>query len=168
MSISSHFDPDGKAHMVDVTGKAVTVREATARGDVTMSAQTAAMIQRGDAKKGDVLGVARRAAIQATKLTPQLIPLCHAIPIEAVNVDFQWPTEPCDGVSHATATLRCRVTVRTSAKTGVEMEAMTAVSIACLTVYDMVKSVDREISVGPIELLAKSGGKSGDFRRQSP
>lgn len=151
--------------MVDVSAKDVTVREATARGDVVMLLQTAEMIRGGDTKKGDVLGVSRLAAIQATKLTQQLIPLCHAIPIEAVSVQFEWLDSPSLA---ATATLRCRVTVRTSAKTGVEMEAMTAVSVACLTIYDMVKSVDREISIGPIELVEKSGGKSGEFRRSSP
>ena len=148
--------------MVDVSAKGVTAREATARGDVVMLAATAAVIRSGDAKKGDVLGVARLAAIQATKLTQQLIPLCHAIPIEAVGVEFDWLPQAAEDER---ATLRCQVTVRTCAKTGVEMEAMTAVSVGCLTVYDMVKSIDREISIGPIELVAKSGGKSGDFRR---
>ena len=162
MTQSSHFDSAGNAHMVDVSAKEVTVREATARGEVVMRGQTAEMIRSGDAKKGDVLGVARLAAIQATKLTQQLIPLCHSIPIEAVGVDFEWLSGTA---SDDRATLRCLVTVRTSAKTGVEMEAMTGTSIACLTVYDMVKSVDREISIGPIQLVAKSGGKSGDFRR---
>lgn len=150
--------------MVDVSGKAITIREATARGDVRMLPATAEMIRSGDAKKGDVLGIARLAAIQASKLTPQLIPLCHAIPIEAVQVDFQWPTDDADADA-GSAILRCLVTVRTSAKTGVEMEAMTAASVACLTIYDMVKSVDREISIGPLELVAKSGGKSGVFQR---
>lgn len=162
MPDSTHFDADGNAHMVDVSTKGVTVRTATAGGDIAMLPATAEMIKRGDAKKGDVLGVARLAAIQATKLTQQLIPLCHAIPIEAVSVEFEWPTEPGDSDR---VTLRCEVTVRTTAKTGVEMEAMTAASIACLTVYDMVKSVDREILIGPLLLLEKSGGKSGDFRR---
>ena len=148
--------------MVDVSAKEVTVRGATARGEVVMQGQTAKMIRSGGAKKGDVLGVARLAAIQATKLTQQLIPLCHAIPIEAVGVDVEWLSWTANDDR---ATLRCLVTVRTSAKTGVEMEAMTGTSIACLTVYDMVKSVDREISIGPIQLVAKSGGKSGDFRR---
>jgi len=148
--------------MVDVSEKAITVRQATARGSVAMQAATAKMIRSGDAKKGDVLAVARLAAIQASKWTPQLIPLCHAIPIEAVQVDFAWSEIDNDA---NTASLQCDVTVRTSAKTGVEMEAMTAVSVACLTVYDMVKSVDRAITIGPIQLIAKSGGKSGDFRR---
>ena len=149
--------------MVDVSGKGVTVRVATAVGDVEMKAETGSMIRRGNTTKGDVLGVARLAAIQSTKQTSQLIPLCHAIPIEAVSVGFEWIETP--DADSATAKLRCRVTVRTSAKTGVEMEAMAGVSVACLTVYDMVKSVDREITIGPIVLLEKSGGKTGDFRR---
>lgn len=159
---STHFDSDGNAHMVDVSGKHMTVREALASGDITMQTATAEMIRSGGAKKGDVLGVARLAAIQATKLTQQLIPLCHAIPIESVKVEFQW----IDASSPSTAILRCLVRVRTTAKTGVEMEAMTAASIGCLTVYDMVKSVDRGISIGPLQLISKSGGKTGDFRRQ--
>ena len=149
--------------MVDVSAKHVTVRRALAGGDMTMLPATAEMIRGGSAKKGDVLGIARIAAIQATKLTQQLIPLCHAIPIEAVTVDFDW----LESDSAALALLRCSVEVCTTAKTGVEMEAMTAVSVACLTVYDMVKSVDREISIGPIQLLEKSGGKSGEFCRTS-
>jgi cyclic pyranopterin phosphate synthase len=163
-SSSNHFDARGNAHMVDVSAKSVTVREATASGEVRMQLGTADMIRRGDAKKGDVLGIARLAAIQASKLTQQLIPLCHAIPIEAVAVEFDW-LETSAEVDFAT--LRCLVMVRTSAKTGVEMEAMTAASIACLTIYDMVKASDREISIGPLQLVAKSGGKSGDFRRSS-
>ena len=153
---SSHFDADGNARMVDVSAKSDTARRAVASGDVTMRPATAEMIRTGAAQKGDVLGVARLAAIQATKLTQQLIPLCHSIPIESVTVDFDWP--------EATK-LRCRVTVGTTGKTGVEMEAMTAASIGCLTVYDMVKSVDRELEIGPVRLLEKSGGKSGDFKR---
>jgi cyclic pyranopterin phosphate synthase len=148
--------------MVDVSAKPVTVRQATAAGRVRMKSSTAAMIRSGTAAKGDVLGVARLAAIQASKLTPQLIPLCHAIPIEAVAVEFEWLPPPAADL----AELDCRVTVRTSAKTGVEMEAMTAAAIGCLAVYDMVKSVDREVAIGPLVLLAKSGGKSGDFRRR--
>lgn len=148
--------------MVDVSAKAETVREALASGDVLMAAATAEQIRTGSAKKGDVLAVARLAAIGSTKLTQQLIPLCHSIPIEAVSVDFHWP-EPA---SEDTSTLRCLVRVRTTGKTGVEMEAMTGASIACLTVYDMLKSVDRAMTLGPIQLLEKSGGKSGDFRRE--
>ena len=148
--------------MVDVSAKNVTVREALASGDVTMQHSTGEMIRSGTAKKGDVLGIARLAAIQATKLTQQLIPLCHAIPVESVSVEFQWLDQPTE----TAAVLRCLVRVRTTAKTGVEMEAMTGASIGCLTVYDMVKSVDRSISIGPVRLIEKSGGKSGDFRLQ--
>lgn len=150
--------------MVDVSDKPVTVRQATAVGDVILLASTAQSIQRGEAKKGDVLGIARLAAIQATKCTSQLIPLCHAIPIEAVSVRFEWIDPP---PKPEVARLRCLVTVRTSAKTGVEMEAMTGVTIACLTVYDMMKSVDREISIRDVQLIEKSGGKSGVFRRRN-
>ena len=160
--MSTHFDSDGNAHMVDVSLKDVTVRTATASATVTMLCSTAELIRDGKAKKGDVLGVARLAAIGATKLTQQLIPLCHAIPIEAVNVDFQW--DPADGNSQS---VRCLVTVRTTAKTGVEMEAMTAASVAGLTIYDMIKSVQRDVVIGPVVLEAKSGGKSGDFLRDS-
>ncbi|TWU23041.1 Cyclic pyranopterin monophosphate synthase accessory protein [Novipirellula galeiformis] len=159
----SHFDPSGNAHMVDVSAKPITVREAIATVEIEMAANTAAVIQSSSAAKGDVLAVARLAGIQATKLTSQLIPLCHAIPIESASVDFDWrsasPPSPDQTV------LQCRVHVRTSAKTGVEMEAMTAASIAALTVYDMVKSIDRSIVIGPLVLAAKSGGNSGDFRR---
>ncbi|MCG8652553.1 MAG: cyclic pyranopterin monophosphate synthase MoaC [Pirellulales bacterium] len=163
VSPSSHFDHQGNARMVDVSAKEVTARRAVACGEITMQAATAVAIRQGQAKKGDVLAVARLAAIQASKLTQQLIPLCHAIAIESVHVDFAWPeADPQD--SHAT--LRCRVTVGTTAKTGVEMEAMTAVSIACLTVYDMVKSMDREVTIGAIGLQEKSGGKSGHFLRK--
>ncbi|MGI9471196.1 MAG: cyclic pyranopterin monophosphate synthase MoaC [Rubripirellula sp.] len=159
---SNHFDADGHAHMVDVSGKRVTVREALASGSVQMSIATAELIRSGHSKKGDVLGIARLAAIQSTKLTSQLIPLCHAIPVESVSVTFEW--SEVEGTQNPVA-LRCEVRVRTSAKTGVEMEAMTAASIGCLTIYDMVKSVERGIEIGPIRLLEKSGGKSGEFRR---
>ena len=156
----SHFDSLGNAQMVDVSAKEVTVRTATASAQLSMQAKTAEMIRSGTSKKGDVLAVARLAGIQASKLTQQLIPLCHAIPIEAVTVDFEWSSN-----TESLPILRCQATVRTSAKTGVEMEAMTAVSIASLTVYDMVKSIDREIVIGPIMLQRKSGGKSGEFQR---
>jgi cyclic pyranopterin phosphate synthase len=164
---SSHFDDQGNARMVDVSAKPVTVRVATARGAVVMDTSTAEMIQTGAAKKGDVLGVARIAAIQATKVTSQLIPLCHAIPIESVTVDFEWAESEhgCLAESDGKSTLLCLVRVGTSGKTGVEMEAMTAAALACLTVYDMIKSVDRAVTIGPIQLIEKWGGKSGHFRR---
>ncbi len=147
--------------MVDVSTKDVTVRRALATGHVTMRTATAEMIRSGNAKKGDVLGIARISGISASKLTSQLIPLCHSIPIESVSIDFQWL--PSNSASDAR--LQCLVDVRTTAKTGVEMEALTAASIACLTIYDMIKSVDRDVSIGPIELLEKSGGKSGEYCR---
>ncbi|MCP4887244.1 MAG: cyclic pyranopterin monophosphate synthase MoaC [Planctomycetaceae bacterium] len=173
--MSTHFDSNGNARMVDVSAKGVTVREAVASGQLVMAEATAKMIRGGDAKKGDVLGVARLAAIQGSKQTATLIPLCHAIPIEAVSVDFEWidpfvlchsPSAESPSAGASTETLRCVVRVRTSGKTGVEMEALTAASIACLAVYDMVKSVDRGIVIGPLRLEEKSGGKSGDFRRK--
>ena len=170
-TMSTHFDPDGNAHMVDVSAKGVTVREAVASGQLVMAEATAEMIRRGDSKKGDVLGVARLAGIQGSKQTSSLIPLCHMIPIEAVSVDFTWMSpsavERAPATEKGIETLCCEVRVRTTAKTGVEMEALTAVSIACLTVYDMVKSVDRRLVIGPLRLEQKSGGKSGHFRRGS-
>ncbi|MGI9466540.1 MAG: cyclic pyranopterin monophosphate synthase MoaC [Rubripirellula sp.] len=167
----THFDSDGKAHMVDVSAKQPSVREATAAGEIAMSRATAAIIKSGDAKKGDVLGVARLAAIQSTKSTHLLIPLCHAIPVEAVSVKFDWLEKPDDqhnpasgGDSHPVR-LTCEVSVRTSAKTGVEMEALMAASVGCLTVYDMVKAVERGMEVKNIRLLEKKGGKTGDYHR---
>ena len=157
--------------MVDVSDKQVSTREATASGDVLMSQPTAALIQTGTSRKGDVLGVARLAAIQATKQTSTLIPLCHAIPIESVNVTFNWvesvPEQEHGSVQHPSdlALLRCEVSVKTSAKTGVEMEALTAVSVGCLTVYDMVKAVERGMEIQNIRLLNKKGGKSGVFQQ---
>jgi cyclic pyranopterin phosphate synthase len=157
--------------MVDVSDKQVSTREATASGDVLMSQPTAVLIQTGTSRKGDVLGVARLAAIQATKQTSTLIPLCHAIPIESVNVTFNWvesvPEQERGSVQHPSdlALLRCEVNVKTSAKTGVEMEALTAVSVGCLTVYDMVKAVERGMEIQNIRLLNKKGGKSGVFQQ---
>ncbi|QEG41197.1 cyclic pyranopterin monophosphate synthase MoaC [Roseimaritima ulvae] len=158
--VSSHFDSDGAARMVDVSQKAITVRTATAQTVVRMQAATLQMIAEGSHKKGDVLAVARLAAIMATKQTQQLIPLCHAIPIEAVDVAFS----DCLDTNSGEGLLDCRVTVRTTAKTGVEMEAMTAATIAGLTVYDMCKSVDRGMQLETVRLIEKSGGQSGDFR----
>ncbi len=187
LPVSSHFDDSGNAQMVDVSTKTVSARTAIASSDIMMLRATAEMIRSGQAKKGDVLGVARLAAIQATKLTPLLIPLCHAIAIESVTVQFEWLTTPEqdgqdpngqdpiardpiaqdeDGQDQEIETLRCLVRVGTVAKTGVEMEAMSAACVAGLTVYDMVKSVDRRVTIGPVQLVHKSGGKSGDFQRQ--
>lgn len=158
---SNHFDDKGNAHMVDVSEKVTTVRVATASADVIMKGETAKTIQAAKISKGDVLGIARIAGIQAAKSTAQLIPLCHTIPIEAVSVRFAWTANDADSNR---ATLNCIVEVRTSAKTGVEMEAMTAASIACLTVYDMIKSADRTAVITNLRLIQKSGGKSGDFQ----
>jgi cyclic pyranopterin monophosphate synthase len=151
----THFDAAGNAAMVDVTGKAVTDRTATARARVVMNPQTLAMIQAGTAKKGDVLGVARLAGIMGAKRTADLIPLCHPLPITAVTVDLV--PDPDAGAVEIAAT------VRTSGQTGVEMEALTAASVAALTVYDMCKAVDRSMRVEGLRVVHKAGGKSGEF-----
>ena len=150
----THLDATGAARMVDVSAKSATVREATATGRIAMSPEAAAAIRDGTAKKGDVIAVARVAGIMAAKRTAELIPLCHPLPIAGVTLDLVVEE---DGVV-ATAT------VRTTHGTGVEMEAMTAVSVALLTVYDMAKAVDRGMTIGGVRLLAKSGGRSGDWR----
>lgn len=150
----SHFDASGQAVMVDVSAKAVTARQATAGARVVMQAATLALIQAGGAKKGDVLGVARLAGIMAAKRTADLIPLCHPLPLDAVAVELV-PAPP-DAVA-------ITATVRTTGRTGVEMEALTAASIAALTVYDMCKAVDRGMRIEGLRLVAKSGGRSGDF-----
>lgn len=150
----THFDAGGRAAMVDVGAKAETVREATAKCRVTMLPATLALIRAGDAKKGDVLGVARIAGIMAAKRTSDLIPLCHPLPISSVSVELECVGD--DAVEIA-------ATVRTTGRTGVEMEALTAASVAALTVYDMVKAVDRGMRVEDLRVVAKSGGKSGDF-----
>ncbi len=153
----SHFDARGEAVMVDVSGKAITIRAATARARVVMAPATLDLIRAGGAKKGDVLGVARLAGIMAAKRTADLIPLCHPLPFDAVAVELT-PAPP-DAVEIA-------ATVRTTGRTGVEMEAMTAASIAALTVYDMCKAVDRGMRIEALRLVAKSGGKSGEFRQE--
>jgi len=150
----THLDATGAARMVDVSAKTATAREATATGRIAMTQDAAAAIRDGSAKKGDVIAVARVAGIMAAKRTAELIPLCHPLPISGVTLDL---TVEADGVT-ATAT------VRTTHGTGVEMEAMTAVSVALLTVYDMAKAIDRGMVIGAIRLLAKSGGRSGDWR----
>jgi cyclic pyranopterin phosphate synthase len=164
---STHFNAAGEVHMVDVSGKDTTVREAAASALIRMSADAAGAIRRGDSKKGDVLAVARLAGISGAKWTSHLIPLCHAIPIEAVSIDFEWCTDPGNGEGEETVqqTLRCVATARTTGKTGIEMEAMTAATTAALTVYDMLKSVDRSMGIDQIRLESKSGGKSGLYRR---
>ena len=151
----THFDGEGRAVMVDVSGKPETVRTATARARVAMRAETLAIITGGTAAKGDVLGTARLAGIMAAKRTADLIPLCHPLPISAVTVDL----EPGDNAVEITAT------VRTTGRTGVEMEALTAASVAALTVYDMCKAVDRAMRIEAIRVVHKAGGKSGEFEQ---
>jgi cyclic pyranopterin monophosphate synthase len=155
MSGFTHFDAAGNAAMVDVSDKAVTARTATAKVRVEMQAATLAMIQQGSAKKGDVLGVARLAGIMGAKRTSDLIPLCHPLPITSVKVDLA-----PDG---ATSAVAITATVRTTGQTGVEMEALTAASVAALTVYDMCKAVDRSMRIEGLRVTHKSGGKSGEF-----
>lgn len=155
MSTLTHFDAAGNAAMVDVSDKAVTARTATARARVVMHAETLALIMAGGAKKGDVLGVARLAGIMAAKRTADLIPLCHPLPISAVTVDLT--PDPAGNAVEIAAT------VRTTGQTGVEMEALTAASIAALTVYDMVKAVDRSMRIEDLRVTHKAGGKSGEF-----
>ena len=153
----THFDAEGRAHMVDVSDKAVTDRVAVAEGQVRMTAETLAHVTAGTAKKGDVLGVARIAGIMAAKKTSDLIPLCHPLPVTRVALDLE-PDESLPGV-------RIRATVKTSGQTGVEMEALTAVSVAALTVYDMLKAVEKGMELESIRLVMKEGGKSGRFER---
>lgn len=155
MSELTHFDNSGQAHMVDVGDKSETHRIARAAGRIRMLPATLALIQQGDAKKGDVLGIARIAAIQASKRTSDLIPLCHPISLTKVAVGFDF-----DEASH---TITCMVTAETYGKTGVEMEALTATSVALLTIYDMCKAVDRGMTISDIRLLEKQGGKSGHW-----
>ncbi len=152
----THFDPSGASRMVDVGGKPETERTARARGRVRMQPATAALIRDRGLAKGDVLEVARLAGIMAAKRTGELIPLCHPLPITAVAVDFAWEADDL---------LRVEATVRVVARTGVEMEALTAVSVAALTVYDMCKAVDRSMSVEAIRLEEKAGGRSGHYVR---
>jgi cyclic pyranopterin phosphate synthase len=151
----SHVDARGRVRMVDVGDKAVTAREAIARGSITMSAAALAQIRRGEVKKGDPLQAARLAGIMAAKQTAALIPLCHPLPISSVQVELT-PTRRGYDIA---------ARVRTTAQTGVEMEALTAVSVAALTIYDMVKAVDKRMVISDIKLMFKSGGKSGTFTR---
>ncbi len=151
----SHFDAQGQAHMVDVSMKDETHRIARATGAISMQATTLSLIAKGRAAKGDVIAVARIAAIQAAKRTAELIPLCHPLPITRVAVEFE-----IDAVANE---VRCTVQVETRGRTGVEMEALTAVQIGLLTVYDMCKAVDRGMVMGGVRVLEKRGGKSGDW-----
>lgn len=153
MSNLTHLDADGAAHMVDVGGKPATKRRAVASGRITMSAEALAAIRAGNAPKGDVLGTARIAGIMAAKRTGDLIPLCHPLGLEAVSVDF----------AYEDSAIRVTSTASLTGKTGVEMEAMTAASIALLTIYDMAKAIDKGMVIEGVRLIAKSGGKSGDW-----
>lgn len=152
----THFDVNGDAHMVDVTDKDVTTRTAVARGEVRMSPETQTLVRDGTAQKGDVLGVARLAGIMAAKRTADLIPLCHPLPLSKVSLDLDLTQ---NGVA-------ITASVRTTGRTGVEMEALTAVSVAALTVYDMLKSVQKDMEITGIRLTFKDGGKSGRFEAQ--
>ncbi len=151
----THFDVAGQAHMVDIGEKPEAHRMAKARGSIRMLPITLDLILKGDAKKGDVLGIARVAAIQASKRTSDLIPLCHPISLTKVGVEFE--------IDKANTTVHCTVTTETVGRTGVEMEALTATSVALLTIYDMCKAVDRGMVMGEIKLLEKMGGKSGHW-----
>ena len=151
----THFDAQGQAHMVDVGAKASTERIAVASGRIRMQPATLALIEAGHAKKGDVLGVARLAGIMGAKKTSDLIPLCHPIALTRVAVDFEVLTE--------SAEVLCTATAQTVGQTGVEMEALTAVQVALLTIYDMCKAVDRGMVIGDVKLLEKHGGKSGSW-----
>ena len=152
----SHLDDAGRARMVDVGAKPLSDRRAVARATVRMSASTAAAVARGDAPKGDVVGTARIAGIQAAKRTAELVPLCHPLPLSYVDV----------AVELGETAVVLTAEARTSAQTGVEMEAMTAAAVAALTVYDMVKGLERGVTIEAVELLEKSGGRSGDWRRE--
>jgi cyclic pyranopterin phosphate synthase len=156
MSDFTHFDERGQPHMVDVGDKAVTTRTAVAKGVVLMAPETLTLIRSGGTPKGDVLAVARLAGIMGAKRTPDLIPLCHPLALDAVEIEMTTKDEP----PSVEITARCKIT----AKTGVEMEALTAVTVAALTIYDMCKAVDRAMRISEIRLIEKSGGRSGHFR----
>ena len=155
----THLDPQGQAHMVDVGAKAETEREAVAAGRVFMRPETLRLLQAGNLPKGDVLAAARVAGIMAAKRTAELIPLCHPLLLTAVTVEFEF--DETSAAVEITATVRCR------GQTGVEMEALTAVSVAALTIYDMAKAVERGMVIGDIRLLEKRGGKSGEWKRDA-
>ncbi|MGH1349762.1 MAG: cyclic pyranopterin monophosphate synthase MoaC [Methyloligellaceae bacterium] len=152
----THLNEQGEAHMVDVSGKNVTTRTAIAEGFVTMLPETLEILKAGTAKKGDVLATARIAGIMAAKKTSELIPLCHPLMLSKITVDFEYQTEPCG--------VRIEALVKLDGKTGVEMEALTAVTTACLTIYDMLKAVDKGMTFEGVRLIEKTGGKSGDYR----
>jgi len=157
MSKLTHFNQAGEAHMVDIADKASTARRAVAAGRIVMQAQTLQLIQQGKHRKGDVLGVARIAGIMASKRTADLVPMCHPLALTHVSVEFDIDADAC--------AIDCTVTADTTGQTGVEMEALTGVQIALLTIYDMCKAVDRGMVIGDVRLLEKSGGKSGHWQR---
>jgi cyclic pyranopterin phosphate synthase len=157
MTDLTHFNQAGEAHMVDVGGKATTDRVAIAEGTIVMLPETFDLVEQGGHKKGDVLGIARIAGIMAAKKTADLVPLCHPLALTKVSVDFVLDSE--------TASIHCRTTVGTSGQTGVEMEALTAVQVTLLTIYDMCKAVDKGMTMTNIRLLEKAGGKSGHWQR---
>ncbi|MFZ4625227.1 MAG: cyclic pyranopterin monophosphate synthase MoaC [Rhodoferax sp.] len=159
MTILTHFDARGQAHMVDVTAKAATHRIGMAGGRIDMLAATLALISSGSSKKGDVLGIARVAGIMAAKKTSELIPLCHPLALTRVAIDFDVQAASASG----TGAIYCTATVETVGPTGVEMEALTAVQVALLTIYDMCKAADRGMVINEVKLLEKHGGKSGSF-----
>lgn len=154
MADLTHLNADGGAHMVDVSAKADTAREAVAEGRISMSAEALAAIRAGNMKKGDVLGTARIAGILAAKKTSDLIPLCHPLMLSKISVDFEYEA----------TSIRVETRVRLNGPTGVEMEALTAVSVTLLTLYDMAKALDKSMMISDIRLLSKTGGKSGDYR----
>ena len=159
MTKLTHLNDKGEARMVDVSGKAVTQRTARAEGFVAMTPATLALVEKGEAKKGDVLAAARIAGIMAAKKTHELIPLCHPLAITKAGVEFELSRDP--------AGIRVTAEVAVSGTTGVEMEALTAVSVACLTIYDMLKAADKAMTLGNIRLLEKTGGRSGTYRAAS-
>ena len=154
----THLDPSGQARMVDVGGKGITLRKARAEGRLTMGPEAFRLAREGNLPKGDLLSVARVAGILAAKRTPELIPLCHPVALSHVAVDFRW--------AEAERALVVEAEARARDVTGVEMEALTACLVACLTLYDMVKGVDKGAVIGPVQLVSKSGGKSGRYRRR--
>lgn len=160
MNKLTHFDTSGQAHMVNVGNKPNTHRVAIASGKITMLPETFSMIEAGTHKKGDVLGIARIAGIQASKKTSDLIPLCHPLALTHVSLEF--------ALNKDTSSISCQVRAETTGPTGVEMEALTAVQVALLTIYDMVKAIDRGMVMGDIHLLEKSGGKSGEWKAVNP
>ena len=155
MSKLNHFNDQGQAHMVDVSNKEITSRVAVAKARILMNSNTLEIIKNGDAKKGDVLGIARTAGIMAAKKTADLIPLCHPLPITNVNINLR--------IEPSSNSVEIEATVKTNGQTGVEMEALTAVNIAALTIYDMVKAVDKGMMISNLRLVLKDGGKSGKF-----